>query len=174
MLIYFLSIEARLFPAGGGFRFGAVLRYDLESVLNVLHHAMLPSVSIIVAGIGSWALGMRGMIINVLGEDFIMYARAKGLSERRIFLAYGLRNGLLPQLTTLALVLGYVVSGAILVEVFFSYPGIGYKLYQAVLAKDYFVIQGIVLILILAIAATLYIMDLLYPLIDPRITYEAR
>jgi peptide/nickel transport system permease protein len=174
VLIYFLSIEARLFPAGGGFRFGAVLRYDLESVLNVLHHAMLPSVSIIVAGIGSWALGMRGMIINVLGEDFIMYARAKGLSERRIFLAYGLRNGLLPQLTTLALVLGYVVSGAILVEVFFSYPGIGYKLYQAVLAKDYFVIQGIVLILILAIAATLYILDLLYPMIDPRITYEAR
>lgn len=174
LLIYFLAIQAKLFPAGGGFQYGTILELDAETILNILHHAFLPAISIIVAGIGTWALGMRGMMINVLGEDFIMLAKAKGLSERRIFLSYGLRNGLLPQLTTLALMLGYVVSGTILVEVFFSYPGIGYKLYQAVLSKDYFVIQGIVLMLILAIAFTLYVMDLIYPLIDPRITYESR
>lgn len=174
VLIYFLAIQVGWFPSGGGFNFGGVLRWDMKTVLNVAHHAVLPAISIIVAGIGTWALGMRGMMISVLGEDFIMLAKAKGLTEKRIFLAYGLRNSLLPQLTTLALVLGYVVSGTILVEVFFSYPGVGYKLYQAVQSKDYFMIQGIVLILIIAIALTLYVMDLIYPFIDPRITYENR
>lgn len=174
VMIYFLAIILKLFPAGGGYEFGAVLRFDLPTITNILHHATLPAVSIIVAGIGTWALGMRGMMINVLGEDYITLAEAKGLKDRRIFLWYALRNGLLPQLTTLALVLGYVVSGTILVEVIFSYPGIGYKLYQAIQTKDYFVIQGIILILILSIAFTLFVMDLIYPLIDPRITYQRR
>ncbi|NOG48234.1 MAG: ABC transporter permease [Chloroflexi bacterium] len=137
-----------------------------------LRHAALPATSIIIAGIGSWALSMRGMMISVLGEDYIKLAQAKGLRERRIFLWYGMRNSMLPQLTTLALALGYVVSGAILVEVIFSYPGLGYKLYQAIQTKDYFVVQGIVLMLIIAIGFALYVMDLIYPLIDPRIQYE--
>jgi peptide/nickel transport system permease protein len=98
----------------------------------------------------------------------------KGLKERRVFIWYGLRNGLLPLATALALRLGYIVAGAILVEVIFSYPGIGYKLFQAVQSKDYFVIQGIVLVLIFAIALVMLVMDLIYPLIDPRITYQRR
>ena len=127
--------------------------------------------SIIIAEIGAWALGMRGMLISVLGEDYITLAEAKGLRPRRIFLRYGMRNALLPQLTRLALVLGHVVSGAILVEVTFSYPGIGFRLYEAIQSNDYFVIQGIVLILSVSIAIAMFILDLIYPIIDPRITF---
>ncbi|MFO7322394.1 MAG: ABC transporter permease [Chloroflexota bacterium] len=172
ILIYVLVIVARAFPAGGAYTFGSTLRFDLNGIADVLRHATLPAASIILAGIGSWALSMRGMMISVLGEDFIKLAHAKGLKQRRIFLWYGMRNSLLPQLTSLALVLGYVVSGSILVEVIFSYPGIGYKLYQAIQSKDYFVVQGIVLILVVSIGFALYVMDLIYPLIDPRIRYQ--
>jgi peptide/nickel transport system permease protein len=112
---------------------------------------------------------MRGMLVSVLGEDYIMLAEAKGLTQRRIFLWYAVRNALLPQLTKLALTLGHIVSGAILVEVIFSYPGMGYRLYQAIQSKDFFVIQGIVLVLSMSIAVTMFVLDLLYPLIDPRI-----
>jgi len=172
LLIYFLAVIWHVFPAGGGYEFGKPLAFSMESITNILYHAVLPATSIIVAGIGSWALGMRGMVVSLLGEDYIMLARAKGLSEWQIFSRYGLRNSLLPQATALALALGYVVSGAILVEVVFSYPGIGFKLYQAIQTKDFFVIQGIVLVLIFAVAINLLIMDLIYPLLDPRITYQ--
>lgn len=174
ILIFFLSILLKIFPAAGGHQFGSVLRLDLATAKDILRHAALPAISIIVAGIGTWALEMRGMMISVLGEDYIALAEAKGLRGKRIFLWYGLRNGLLPQLTALALRLGHVVAGVILVEVIFSYPGIGFKLFQAVQTKDYFLIQGIVLLLILAIALTMFVMDLIYPLIDPRITYQRR
>jgi peptide/nickel transport system permease protein len=174
ILIFFLSILLKIFPAAGGHQFGSVLRLDWATIKDILRHAALPATSIIVAGIGTWALEMRGMMISVLGEDYISLAEAKGLKGKRIFLWYGLRNGLLPQLTALALRLGHVVAGVILVEVIFSYPGVGFKLFQAVQTKDYFVIQGIVLLLILAIALTMFVMDLIYPLIDPRITYQHR
>jgi len=174
VLVFLLAIKLKLFPAGGGYPFGVILRFDLASITGIIHHAALPALSIILAGIGAWALAMRGMIISVLGEDYITLAEAKGLPERRIFVWYGLRNALLPQVTTLALTLGHVVSGAILVEVIFSYPGIGFKLYQAILAKDYFMIQGIVLLLIVSIALTMFLLDLVYPLIDPRIVYRRR
>ena len=170
ILIYFFAIKLHVFPAGGGYNFGLILRNNWESITDVLHHAFLPAVSVVVAGIGRWALGMRGSMVGTLGEDFIMLAEAKGLRPNRIFFTYGMRNSMLPQLTQLALSIGYVAAGTILVEVIFSYPGIGYQLYEAIQAKDYFVIQGIVLILILAIASFTFILDLFYPLIDPRIT----
>ncbi len=169
VLVYFLAIVIRAFPAGGGYPFGGILRNDWTTIKAILYHAVLPATSMILAGMGTWALGMRGMMVSVLGEDFITLAEAKGQPQQRIFLRYAMRNCLLPQLTTLALTLGYVVAGAILVEVVFSYPGIGLKLFSAIKAKDYFVIQGIVLVLILSTAGTLFVLDLLYPLIDPRI-----
>ncbi len=172
ILVYLFAIVYKLFPAGGAYELGGTLRFDWPTIRDVLHHAALPAISIILAGIGGWALTMRGMVVSILGEDYVTLAEAKGLKDWRIFSQYAMRNGLLPQLTTLALTLGHVVSGTILVEVIFAYPGIGYKLYQAVQYKDYFVIQGIVFVLILSIALALFIMDLIYPLIDPRITYE--
>lgn len=174
VFIFLFAILLKWLPAGGGYAFGTVLRFDFATMKVVLRHAALPILSIVTAGIGTWALGMRGMIISVLGEDYIDLAEAKGLKGRRIFFWYGMRNAMLPQVTRLALTLGYMVSGTILVEVVFAYPGLGYKLFQAIQSNDYFMIHGIVLLLILSIAAAMFILDLVYPLIDPRIAYERR
>ena len=172
VLLYLFAIVFRIFPAGGGLPFGISVGFNWQTISAIALHGALPAASIILAEIGAWALGMRGMLVSVLGEDYITLAEAKGLKPRRIFRWYGMRNALLPQLTRLAMTLGHIVSGAILVEVTFSYPGIGFRLYQAIQAKDYFVIQGIVLLLSVSIAVAMFILDLVYPLIDPRITAE--
>ena len=169
VLLAVLGIAWPLLPVAGGYPFGHVPRFDLETAGLVLAHAILPALSIVLASLGTWAVAMRGMVVSVLGDDYITLAEAKGLGPRRIFLAYGLRNALLPQVTQLALKLGHLVSGAILVEVIFAYPGIGYRLYLAISQKDLFVIQGIVLLLSVAIAAMMLLLDLIYPLIDPRV-----
>jgi peptide/nickel transport system permease protein len=174
VLVFTFAIVLNVFPAGGGAPFGSILRRDLQSLQAIVHHAALPALSIILASIGTWALSMRGMMIGVLGEDYITLAEAKGLPPRRIFLWYGLRTALLPQITTLALVLGTIMSGTILVEVLFSYPGLGLKLYHAIQSKDFFMIQGIVMLIVFTIAVTLFVLDLIYPLIDPRIGQARR
>jgi len=172
ILVFLFAIQWRIFPAGGGYAFGGMLRWDLPTLWTLVQHGTLPAASIVLAQLGAWALTMRGMMISTLGEDYVILAEAKGLGQRRVFLAYAMRNALLPQVTTLALSLGHVVSGALLVEVVFAYPGIGFQLYQAILAKDFFVIQGIVMLLVVSISLTLFILDLVYPLIDPRIVYR--
>ena len=95
-----------------------------------------------------------------------------GLRSRTIFGQYAIRNALLPQVTALALALGQIVSGAVLVEVIFGYPGIGTMLYQAIRGSDYYLVQGIVFIVIVAIGFATFILDIIYPLLDPRITYR--
>ena len=112
------------------------------------------------------------MMVTVLGEDYITYAQARGRRERYIFLRYALRNALLPQTTGLALAMGYVVSGAVLVEVVFAYPGVGTVLFRAIQNFDYFVIYGVVFMIILSISLATLVLDLIYPLLDPRIAYQ--
>ena len=119
-------------------------------------------------------LGMRAMMIGVLDNDYLTLAEAKGLSQRRIFLWYAMRNAILPQVTGLAIYLGTVVSGAVLVEVIFSYPGVGFVLFQAVQNADYTLIQGVTFILVLAVGLGILVLDLIYPLLDPRISYQRR
>lgn len=174
ILVYLLAFTLRWFPLSGGYNQMSIPSLNLKFVLEVLHHSILPAFSIILASLGSWAIGMRGMMISGLGEDYITFAEAEGLKDRKIFLHYALRNALLPQMTSLALSLGYIVSGAVLVEVVFGYPGVGTVLYQAIRLFDYFVIYGVVMMLILAIGLATLIIDLLYPLLDPRITYQGR
>jgi peptide/nickel transport system permease protein len=170
VLLFIFAIVWKLLPSSGGYPFNLNLGFNWPSVVGIVRHATLPALSIILTTIGTWAISMRGMLVGILGEDYIALAEAKGLPPRRIFLAYGLRNAMLPQFTHLGLALGHVISGAILVEVIFAYPGIGYDLYQAIQNNDYFVIQGIVLLLSVSIAVTMFVLDLVYPLIDPRIT----
>ncbi len=136
ILLYVFAIVFRWFPAGGGMPFGLNGGFNFETLAGILWHGTLPALSIIIAEIGAWAIGMRGMLVSVLGEDYITLAEAKGNKPRRILGRYGMRNALLPQLTKLALTLGHIVSGAILVEVIFSYPGVGFRLYQAIQSKD--------------------------------------
>jgi peptide/nickel transport system permease protein len=139
----------------------------------VLEHAILPSLAIILGSIGGWALGMRAMMVTTQGEDYVVFAEAKGLQPGTIFLSYGIRNAMLPQATALALVLGQLISGAVLVEIIFGYPGIGTLLFQGIKGSDFFLVQGIVFILIIAIGLATLILDLIYPLLDPRIVYRS-
>lgn len=174
ILVYLLAFTLKWFPISGGYNQLSIPNWSVSFILDILHHSILPAFSIILASLGSWAIGMRGMMISGLGEDYITFAEAKGLKNREIFLRYALRNALLPQTTALALSLGYIVSGAVLVEVVFGFPGVGTVLYQAIRLFDYFLIYGVVLMLIFAIGLAMLIMDLLYPLLDPRITYQNR
>lgn len=143
-------------------------------ILDVLHHAVLPGLALVLGGIGFWALQMRGMMVLGREEDYITFAEAKGLGGKRIFFGYGLRNLLLPQVTSLAISLGTMLSGLILVEVVFGYPGLGMLLFKAVSGFDYNLINGVVFIIIVVIAVATLAIDLLYPWLDPRITYQRR
>ncbi|MBV9357070.1 MAG: ABC transporter permease [Chloroflexi bacterium] len=172
VLIFVFSVMLNWLPPGGGFDPVSILRLDVPTVLDILNHALLPAFALVLGSIGFWALGMRAMTISILGEDYISFAEAKGLPAERVFLWYGMRNALLPQVTSLALALGAILSGAVLVEVIFNYPGLGGILFLAIEGKDYFVIQGIVLFLILSLAFALFLVDLIYPLVDPRIRYS--
>lgn len=169
VLIYLFSYQLGWFPLGGGVGIRSNTTMSWALAAEIFHHSILPALSILLATMGVWALSMRGMMVTVQGEDYMTFAEALGLSDRRRFLQYGLRNAILPQLTLLALSLGHVISGSILVELVFGYPGVGQQLYRAIQHLDYFVIYGIVFILICTIAIAMLIMDLVYPLLDPRI-----
>jgi peptide/nickel transport system permease protein len=174
LLIYFLAFTLKLFPISGGYTMGMVPDMSWDFLSDALWHSILPALSIVLASIGGWAIGMRAMMISGLGEDYIAFAEAKGIRNRHIFLHYALRNALLPQTTSLALSLGYIVSGAVLVEIIFGYPGVGTVLYRAIQQFDYFVIYGVVIILIFAIGVATVVIDMTLPLLDPRITYLKR
>jgi peptide/nickel transport system permease protein len=174
LLIYTFGFGLRLLPISGGYGRDLEISWNVPYILSVLQHAILPALSIVIASMGYWALGMRGMMITNAGEDYIILARAKGLSPSRLFLRYAVRNAVLPQVTALALTLGSIVGGATLVEYLFAYPGMGYLLYQSIVTNDYSLIQGIVFILIVATATAVLLIDLLYPFIDPRISYQHR
>jgi peptide/nickel transport system permease protein len=172
LFIYLIAMRWRLLPVGGAFTSGTTLTLSWPMILDIGRHAILPAASIVLSGIGSWGLGMRAMMTTTLGEDYLHMAEAKGLKPQTIFKDYALRNALLPQVTSLAISLATVMSGAVLVEVIFGYPGVGNLLFKAIAGNDYFVIQGISLFIILSIGIVLLALDLLYPLIDPRIRYR--
>lgn len=172
VLLYFFSFSIKLLPSGGGFERGTLPSATLHFALDVAYHAILPALSILLAQMGGWALGMRAMMVTTQGEDYMIFADAKGLSERTLFFRYALRNAILPQVTGLALVLGQLISGAVLVEVIFQYPGVGSLLWRAIRETDYFVVQGVVFFSIVTIGLATLLLDLIYPLLDPRISYE--
>jgi peptide/nickel transport system permease protein len=172
VLIYLFAFQLRLLPLFGGYTPGRFPELSLSFVLDVVKHSVLPGLSILLASLGFWALGMRGMMVTVEGEDYMTFAEAAGFRDRTLFFTYGLRNALLPQTTALGLSLGQLLSGALLVEVIFSFPGIGSVLYNAIRQFDYFLIQGIVFTIVLGVTFATLILDLIYPLLDPRITYQ--
>ncbi len=174
VLLYVLAVTFQVFPLSGGYEVGTIPAFNLPFIWDIARHAILPALSIVLAAIGFWALGMRGMMVTTEGEDYMTMAEAKGLPDRWIFYRYAVRNAILPQITALAIALGHVVSGSVIVEVVFAYPGIGSLLYAAINGSDYFVIYGIVFMVILAIGLATLLVDLLYPLLDPRISYRTR
>jgi peptide/nickel transport system permease protein len=173
-LLYVFAYTLHWLPVGGSSGILSSGLSGFEAILDIARHSILPAASIVLAATGFWMLSMRSTMIPVLGSDYLMLAEAKGLRERTIFLRYALRNALLPQVTGLAIALGYVVSGQVLVEVVFSYPGLGQLLLNAISSRDYAVVQGISLMLVTMVTLGVLVVDLLYPRIDPRISYERR
>src|SRR5262245_1757571 len=140
ILMYLLAFRVPLLPMFGGYSAGAFPALTPSFVKDVLAHALLPAASIVLVATGGWALSMRGMMVTTQGEDYVIFAEAKGLRSLTIFRRYCLRNAILPQATALALALGQILSGAVLVEVIFGYPGIGTVLFHAIREHDHFLI----------------------------------
>ena len=172
ILIYVFGFVLGWFPMFGGFSAGTVPTFTLESILDVLWHTVLPAISMILVSTGGWALGMRALFMTTQGEDYVIFAEAMGVKNWALFFNYMIRNALLPQITALAIAMGQVVSGAVLVEVVFGYPGIGSVLYAGIRALDYYLVQAIIFLVIVAIGVTTFVLDIIYPLLDPRITYR--
>lgn len=158
-----------LFPTRWAFSPGIVPGFNLAFIVNVIQHAALPTLTVVIVSFSFWLISTRAMTVTILGEDFLLFAQTKGLKASKLLTRYVLRNTLLPQVTGLATSLGIAVNGFYLVEYLFSYPGIGGLLYNAVYTQDYNTVQAIVLISILTVLVANLLVDLLVPLIDPRI-----
>jgi len=171
MLIFFIAFKLKLAPMAGPFSIGAIPEYSIEFFLNLLHHQLLPGLALIFGSLGGWVLSMRGMGITIQGEDYVTFAEHKGLGPRTIFRDYYLRNAMLPQVTGLALALGNLVVNAIVVESLFGLPGVGSVLFAAIRSNDFLVIYGIVLFITIAVALLMVIVELLYPVLDPRVRH---
>lgn len=160
------------FPSSGGYDPGVVPGWDLDFIGSAIYHSLLPAITILITSMSGWVLSMRNMMLTVAAEDYITVAHAKGLSQRRVMVSYAARNALLPNVSAFALSLGLIVGGTLLVEIVFSYPGIGFQLFSAVGAKDYPLIQGIFLIITLSVLVANLVADLVYLLLDPRTRKE--
>ncbi|MFE9206496.1 ABC transporter permease [Micromonospora sp. NPDC006431] len=156
------------FPSSGGYEPGLVPAFDQYFIPSAIQHSILPAATILVSSMSGWLLSMRNMMVTVSSEDYITVAHAKGLSERRVALSYAARNALLPNVSGFALSLGFIVGGTLLVEIVFSYPGLGFQLFQAVGYKDYPLMQGIFLIITISVLVANLIADVAYLLLDPR------
>lgn len=141
-------------------------------ISSVLDHAILPAITIVLASIAGWTIGMRNMLITTMDEDYVLIAQAKGLPKRRV-ISYAARNALLPNVAGFSLAIGFIVSGALLTEIVFSYPGVGYLLLNAIGSDDYPLLQGIFLIVTFAVLLANLLADFVYAFLDPRIRQEA-
>ena len=175
MLVFVLGFTLRLFPLGGGFTLGSIPGAD-PGVRARRAAPLGRARPVHRAGVGRLlALSMRGMMVTVLGEEFVAYAQARGLrGAARVPALRPAQRPASQTTTSLGLAIGYVVSGAVLVEAVFAYPGVGTVLLRAIQTFDYFVIYGVVFMVILSIGLATLILDLAYPLLDPRITYRER
>jgi len=171
-LLILFTYVFKLFPISGGTTIGRKAAFNIDYILDVLRHAFLPALSLIILGGAAWFQTSKLLVQNVNAEDFVQYAQLGGIKERRIMFKYVIRNAMLPQITSLSLSLGQILSGALITEIVFSYPGIGTLLFRAITTGDYNLIMGITVISILGIATMVLIIDLLYPLFDPRIKYK--
>jgi peptide/nickel transport system permease protein len=168
LLLYVLGFMLGAFPLRHAYSDELAPALSGEFILSVLQHMVLPASAIVIATLGGWMLSMRSAMVGVLAEDYISMATAKGLSQRRIMFHYAARNALLPNVTGFGMALGFVLSGSLLTEIVFAYPGQGYLLIQAVRNQDYPLMQGIFLTITLAVLGANLLVDILYVWLDPR------
>jgi peptide/nickel transport system permease protein len=158
-----------LLPIAGGKAMNLGDGLSLAVVLSILKHSILPALSLLLVGLGGWFLGMRSLVSNIVSEDYVVYAELAGVDRRRILGSYVMRNALLPQVTGLALSLGAIFNGAIITEQVFGYPGVGSLLVSGVYAGDYGLVLGVATVSIIGVSTAVLIIDLVYPLLDPRV-----
>ncbi len=167
-----LAVVLRVFPIGGAISITDVSPpYSLPWIQDVVYHALLPMITIVIATTPVYSIIMRNTLVDIVREDYMVAAEAKGLKKSTLYNTYGLRNGILPVVSLIAVHFGYVVGGALLVEIVFSYPGVGTLLFNAILSHDYPLIQGIFFILAITVIGANFIADVIYSYIDPRIRY---
>jgi peptide/nickel transport system permease protein len=173
LLLFFVAFRLKFLPLGNAYSTGMIPDWSSPAfILDVLKHQILPGLALILGTVGGWVLSMRGMGVTIQGEDYVLFAEHKGLGGFAIFKDYYLRNALLPQVTGLALALSTMVVSAIIVESQFGLPGLGRVLSQAIQSNDFLVIYGVVLFITIAVATLMVMVELFYPLLDPRIRQE--
>ncbi len=172
LFIYVFAVKLNWLPLSGNYSVGATPSFSASFIWDVLKHALLPALSLIIVTAGLWVYSMRNNMLTTVAEDYVKTARAKGLPDRRIMYDYAARNAILPNLTGFAMQLGYVLGGAIVIEYLFSYPGLGYLFYTATTDHDLPLMQGLFLVYTLAVLICVLIADLLTAVLDPR-TREA-
>jgi peptide/nickel transport system permease protein len=169
LLLYWLAFKFGWFPIKGGYNAGATPAFSGPFLQDAAMHSILPALTLAITSLSGWVFGMRNNMINTLGEDYVTFAEANGLHSRTIALWYAARNALLPNVTAFGLSLGAIVGGSVLVEGVFSYPGLGNLLYIAVTNRDFPLMQALFLVITVAMLVAIFIVDLLYARLDPRV-----
>jgi peptide/nickel transport system permease protein len=173
IFVSLFGVTLHWLPISGGYGQSLSPGFNWSFLQSAISHGIMPAVTIVLASLAGWMVGMRNMMVTTLGEDYVMVAQAKGLSPRRVAITYAARNAILPNLAGFAIALGFVVAGALLTEIVFSYPGIGLSLLQAVQDNDYPLMQGVFLVITVVVLLANFVVDLLYVLLDPRTRQEA-
>lgn len=171
-LLLLLAYVVRWFPITGGSSLGAIPKFTWPYIKDVLWHSFLPALSLAILGGAVNFQVMKLIVQNINSESYVQYAKMGGVTEDRIVNKYVIRNALLPQVTGLALSLGQIFSGALITEIVFGFPGLGMLLYRAIINGDYNLIMGIVIFSIVGLTTAILIVDLTYPLLDPRVRYN--
>lgn len=171
--LYIFSYLLSWFPLSGGYDSANIdPGWSLDFVGSVIQYAFLPAMTLVISSLAGWMLTMRNSMITTISEDYVLMAKAKGLSSARVMFRYAARNAVLPNITGFAIAIGAIVGGQLLTEMVFSYPGIGYALLQAVNQQDYAMVQSIFLIITLAVLGANFLADMLYAFLDPRVRVE--
>jgi len=172
--LFIFAYSLNWFPLTGGGYDVADLNpgWSIDFISSVIQYAFLPALTLVISSLAGWMLTMRNSMITTLSEDYVLMAKAKGLSEGRVMFRYAARNAVLPNITGFAIAIGAIVGGQLLTEMVFSYPGIGYALLQAVQQQDYAMVQGVFLIITLAVLGANFLADMLYAFLDPRVRVE--
>jgi peptide/nickel transport system permease protein len=168
ILLELFAVKLHVFPIGQGYGQGLIPGWHWAFIGSAIDHSLLPALTIVLTSIAGWMLQMRNVMITTVGEDYVVAAQAKGLPNRRVIFTYAARNAILPQLQGFGLAIGFVVSGALIMEIVFSYPGIGLLLINAVSSDDYALTQGIFLVITFAVLLANLIVDVIIVFVDPR------
>jgi peptide/nickel transport system permease protein len=169
LLIYFFAFKLNWLPMGGGFSETATRQMSWEYAGDILKHAILPAIAILLTAPIGWVMGMRNNMIQTLGEDYTRLALAKGLTPWKVALRYSARNAIMPNVTGFAISLGGILGGLIFVEALFNYPGMGRLLFEAIGNRDYPLMQTIFLFITVGVLLANLIADMLYGWLDPRV-----